>query len=571
MGTAAIGTIGIEGFLQAPLPAEVGVLIVAFLLAKNSPKVYGRLKEMVPAEALAWLGSAPEEGKPSTLDIWLGRTPKRVVEAKREKPDEEETSDEDIAAYLRRSGVEEQEITTLLQPDDDEPSFEDPDLDASVPAFRRQSDSIFRFSELLRTEWRPSFRQIFVGRTMEGRDIFVSASDLCHVAIAGKTGGGKGSLMRLIMVQLCYVGASVTLLNPHYMRWVKAKEGEEFDEDWSPFEGNHLKTGKPYLDISPLEGAEFRTIFEYLAWAVDTLLQQRIREGRQGGIRFKPHFLVIDEWPAILGELGKGAATYLGKLLREGRKYQIFVIVASQDFQVKTMGVDGEGGVRKCLLTVFYTGGDMTTRKELLNEVTRETPENKIGKGVVLMRCTGTDNQSILARVPFVDNESVYLLLGSSTFHKAAERDEIAQTDGARSESRLLTFETITAWFEAGRINEKQFYALLSQLATEEEPEESDRADDPSFRDKAEAPAYVPPPRLLRATWKYEEYYPITQEAYRLGYTGKRKLADFIREHGKAFQVEPVGYGKALDIISEMQKRGMLETGDDEEGQEHAE
>jgi len=63
LGAATIGTIGIEGFLQAPLPAEIGVLVGAFLLARNSPQIYGYLKHMLPAEVLAWLGNAPEKQK----------------------------------------------------------------------------------------------------------------------------------------------------------------------------------------------------------------------------------------------------------------------------------------------------------------------------------------------------------------------------------------------------------------------------------------------------------------------------------------------------------------------------
>jgi hypothetical protein len=82
---------------------------------------------------------------------------------------------------------------------------------------------------------------------------------------------------------------------------------------------------------------------------------------------------------------------------------------------------------------------------------------------------------------------------------------------------------------------------------------------------KPEVVAYVPPLKLTRAAWKYEEYYPITQEAYRLGYTGKRKLADFIRGHGKAFKVDLIGSDKALQIIREMQERGML--AEDEEAE----
>jgi hypothetical protein len=97
----------------------------------------------------------------------------------------------------------------------------------------------------------------------------------------------------------------------------------------------------------------------------------------------------------------------------------------------------------------------------------------------------------------------------------------------------------------------------------------SSEDDDHPVEPVQESTAYIPPPKLSRSAWKYEEYYAITKEAYRLGYTGKRKLADFIREYGKHFKVDPVGYGKALDIINEMQEREMLE--DDEEEEESEE
>jgi hypothetical protein len=283
----------------------------------------------------------------------------------------------------------------------------------------RKSD-IFRFSELLASGFVPSVRKIFVGRTMDGKDIFISAEDLCHVALAGKTGGGKGSLMRLLMVQLCYIGTKVLLLNPHYMRWVRAKDGAEFDEDWTPFEGTHPRTNKPYLTKSPLDCADYPPIGERLEWAVKRLLQERKREGREGDKLFKPYFIVLDEWPAIVAEMRETAGE-LAKLLREGRKYGVFVIVASQDFQVKTIGMDG-GSVRKCLLTTYYTGGDATTARELLAEPDLEIKENELGKGVVYLKCAGTKNKPVLVRVPFVDNESVYRLLGPSTFKKATAK-----------------------------------------------------------------------------------------------------------------------------------------------------
>lgn len=300
----------------------------------------------------------------------------------------------------------------------------DDDITLTKP---KKNDGVFRFSELLASGFRPTINKIFVGRTMDGKDIFVAAKDLCHVALAGKTGGGKGSLERLIMVQLCYIGSHVLLLNPHYMRWVVADNGPQFDEDWTPFEGvNPRKNNRTYLEAPPIDCADFEPIGQHLAWAVETELQKRKKEGREGGKKFKPFFIVIDEWPSIVAKI-REAPGHLGELLREGRKFGIFVILTSQDFQVKTLGMEG-GSIRNCFLTVFYTGGDKTTAKELLHyEKVADIPENSLGKGVILIRCTGTNNEPVLARVPFVDNDSVYLLLGPSTFKKTvtAQQNEM--------------------------------------------------------------------------------------------------------------------------------------------------
>jgi FtsK/SpoIIIE family/FtsK alpha domain len=114
---AVLGTIGIEGFLQAPLPAEIGVLIGAFLLARNSPMIYASLKEKLPEEVMTYLGQAPREKKPgqvSMLDAWLGRSPKQT-----QRPDTEEASDEDILAYLRETGASEDMIAAVLGEDEE--------------------------------------------------------------------------------------------------------------------------------------------------------------------------------------------------------------------------------------------------------------------------------------------------------------------------------------------------------------------------------------------------------------------------------------------------------------------
>lgn len=477
-GTSAAVMAGLPALLHAPLPAEIGGIGVAIALAFNSPKIYAQLRGELPApvvEAIDGMVERKQEraaaGEWSTWDRLLGRHTYTANAAHpkdgRNDPQTEKLSEGDLF------------------------DFGDDDDEIGLPSQRKSKSNIFRFSELLASGFVPTVNKIFVGRRVDnGEDIFVAAKDLCHIAFAGKTGGGKGSLMRLIMAQLCYVGCKVLLLNPHYMRWVVADNGPEFDEDWTPFEGTHKRSGKPYLQQSPIDCADFPPIEQYLGWAVQTLLQDRKAAGREGGVRFKPYFIVLDEWPSIVDE-NKNAPGQLAKLLREGRKYGIFVIVASQDFQVKTIGMDG-GSVRKCLLTVFYTGGDKTTGKELLNMPEKDIQENEVGKGVVYLRCVGTQNQPVLVRVPFVDNEAVYKLLGPSTFKRTAVRESVAipqqQQQRQNAQNATLTLEDVLKLVhEHPEIDPLQF---VSQM--------------PDYKETDDLPAQQEPTRVMRSPY-YEQ------------------------------------------------------------------
>src|SRR6266496_1984429 len=273
------------------------------------------------------------------------------------------------------------------------------DQDDEVPGI---DQSMFTFSQLLASGFRPTLHKIFLGRLSDGTDIFVEAKDLCHVALAGNTGNGKSSLLRLIMAQLCYIRVNVVLLNPHYMVYDR-----DSGEDWTPF--------TPYLARNPLDYVKVDNIAFMLKWIIEHTLTKRIELARSGQSVGKPYFVVIDELPAIVAER-KECATYIEKLLREGRKYGIYLIVASTDFLVRTIGMEDKGGaVRKCFRTACYVGGDSTTANTLLEKQATPIPETDLGKGTMMLRCSAT-TKAVLASVPYCDNEALYLLLGPSTF-----------------------------------------------------------------------------------------------------------------------------------------------------------
>lgn len=377
--------------------------IGAVIAARHGDEIYQDIRNavvpMLPAPR-----PAPEhipDGAPrrSFMDRMLGRFPEYVEESEDGDTQQPETQPEewDEGWYDR----------------DDEPS--------PLPSTHHAN---FTFSEVLGEGFKPSLRKIFLGRLTDGTNVYVEAKDLCHVALAGNTGGGKSSLMRMIMAQLCKAGIRVLLLNPHYMSYDR-----KANEDWTPFDS--------YLEKPPIDCAQYAAIETYLQWMAKTLLPKRIERAREGKPIGKPFFVVIDELPAIVAEV-KEAPAYIAKLLREGRKYGIYLVVAAQDFLAKTVAADGEGAIRKMYRTALYVGGDGTTAKMLLNIPANQIPENELGKGTVMLRCSAT-KQAVLAKVPYVDNESLYTLLGPSTFVPSNRDDDDISTS---SEDDTLTSES---------------------------------------------------------------------------------------------------------------------------------
>src|SRR5205085_4006254 len=128
---------------------------------------------------------------------------------------------------------------------------------------------------------------------------------LCHVALAGATGEGKSVLIRLLMAQLCFIGADVLLLNPHYTRYAI-----DSGEDWTPFE--------PYLYDNPMRCKSYAVIGEYLRRAAEEMLPARLECYSQSLPPGKPFYIILDELPAIVKRIPQ-AAGYMSDLLREGR------------------------------------------------------------------------------------------------------------------------------------------------------------------------------------------------------------------------------------------------------------
>jgi hypothetical protein len=401
-GSSAVATMGLPLLLHAPLPAELFGLAAAVALAANSPRIYNEMRESLPEPLTNLLDgiierkiAREETGEWSTWDRLWGRHMRGNIPMSSQSGSDNEYEGPQEPELQRRPEREE-------VPGDELP----------VPPTVKKGT--FVLSSVLE-QFTPTLDRIYLASTMDGLHLYCPAEHLCHVALAGSTDGGKSSIMRMLMAQLCKADAQVLLLNPHFTRYDIKK-----NEDWTPFE--------PYLVYDPMECRKYEVIEHYLKYTAETLLPRRLDKYANSLSTGKPYFIVMDELPSIIKHIPE-APGWLGELLREGRKVGIFLISASQDFLVKTIAPDGSGGaVRDCYRTAFYVGGDATTAKTLLDMPVREIPENQLGQGRVMLRCARSPEakKAIQVRVPYGDNVALYRLLGPSTYQPAHRGVETA-------------------------------------------------------------------------------------------------------------------------------------------------
>lgn len=381
------------------LGAGFGVLASAFVYLKGQ-EVLDATQGILPPSLTAGLVRRPKPGGRSFKDRLLGHY-----------PEEDEESDDDLD--------EDEQIDDLPRPGKQQR------MDDELARPRRKRSGVFLFSEVLK-DFTPSLDKIYLGTLTSGEHVFCRAKHLCHVALAGPTRGGKSSLMRMLLAQLCYAGASVLILNPHYSRYIHADEGDYEDQDWTPFE--------PYLMYDPIECRKYEVIEHYLRQAATELLPKRLEQFARSQPLGKPYFIALDELPAIIDAI-PDAPKYMAKILREGAKVGIFLIVASHDFLVKTISPNGAGGaVRECYRTAFYAGGDATTAKILLDMPANQLPEADLGTGTIMLRNWVECKKAALASAPLLDNRALYALLGASTYKPEKQQSRGAELTGYRDD-----------------------------------------------------------------------------------------------------------------------------------------
>lgn len=278
-------------------------------------------------------------------------------------------------------------LTQLKASDDQRPGGTQPEQALPPP--------IDAYDLLASGQWTPSPGMLLLAIGAGGALIQVAITLAWHIALAGATGGGKTNHLRLLLAQLVK-HSEVYYLSPAFAP-IKANH-----EDWRQIEA-HL-AGPVACDAGGIQAR--------LQWAVE-MYQYRQEQERAGDFTWqqKPIYLVIDEYIAVCKRYPE-AAKDVSELLRFARQYQVFVIVASQDFLIKNIG--GDSGARDCYRTALYFGGDPTTARALLDISGTLPYEQDLGKeGLLVLRTRST--QVSQARAPFMSNRALYQLLGWPT------------------------------------------------------------------------------------------------------------------------------------------------------------
>lgn len=142
-----------------------------------------------------------------------------------------------------------------------------------------------------------------------------------HCLIIGDTGTGKSTLAQWLAYQ---VGGLVTVYDP-----------DATPEEWQGL--NVVGRGGDFLAI---EGAMLTDLED---------LQARVElRGKEGdrALAGKEVVTIAEEFPLLASQV-PSAVEWLLSHARRGRKPKKLLIVLSQDDSVKTLGIEGEGGVRR--------------------------------------------------------------------------------------------------------------------------------------------------------------------------------------------------------------------------------
>jgi len=148
-----------------------------------------------------------------------------------------------------------------------------------------------------------------------------------HTLIVGITGDGKSMALREIVDQR----RNVTVLDPHNTPGA-----------W----GTARVIGG---------GSDYESIVDFMRHLHQELMT-RTRARAQGRLQFDEMTVATEEMPAIIDRAGREVGPIWRAIMREGRKFGLYMVVVTQSTRVKTLGVEGEGDLLENFRHVVLLG-----------------------------------------------------------------------------------------------------------------------------------------------------------------------------------------------------------------------
>lgn len=149
-----------------------------------------------------------------------------------------------------------------------------------------------------------------------------------HVLVVGVTGDGKTQALREIIE---HRDGRVVVLDPHYTpgAWGAA-------------------------DVISAGGGYGRML-AFLR-EVDEELAERRRQREAGRRQFDALTVATEEMPAIVSEGGREVVGVWRRIMREGRKFSLYMVVVTQSTRVRALGIEGEGDLLENFRHVLLLG-----------------------------------------------------------------------------------------------------------------------------------------------------------------------------------------------------------------------
>lgn len=140
-----------------------------------------------------------------------------------------------------------------------------------------------------------------------------------HVLVVGETSTGKSGALREVIKRRA---GDVYVVDPHY------------------------RPGAWPANVKEIVGVSSRydCVEDLLTWLGDEL-RRRIERRAANDVDFRPITIAMDEQPDLNKKVAVEALDMWKDVVRQGAKYSLFVIMGTQSYLVKEMGIEGESSV----------------------------------------------------------------------------------------------------------------------------------------------------------------------------------------------------------------------------------